>query len=67
MINSDEAFTALIALRDRPMTCRELTAHLHGKFIGRQLWSVAGLVERLERAALIVRCGQRDGRPVYTA
>lgn len=49
------------------MTCRELTAHLHGKFIGRQLWSVAGLVERLERAALIVRCGQRDGRPVYTA
>lgn len=68
MTPTDEAVSALTALHDRPMTCRELTVKLCGKFDGRALWRIAGLVDRLHHAGLIVRCGQgKDGRPLYAA
>lgn len=57
----------IIAALQQPRTAREVAAHLYRRPDGRTLWAVLGAIDTLTARVDIVRCGERDGVPLYVA
>lgn len=57
----------IIAALQQPRTAREVAAHLYRRCDGRTLWAVLGAIDNMAARGDIVRCGERDGVPLYVA